>query len=393
MHATRRLLVVAGIWELAMSWASSFIGAWFWHVHTGILAIVAYYLIWFLVMGVVFGVGWMRPIRLNHHDLRRGGILVAVLYLGLLALLGPFSRELVWLVAALTGLSSGLYWLSLYAGATESVEPESANWYNAWIGILENVFAVLGPPTAAAVIQGFPAGIGFRVVFGVAMVILAYAFALSRDHSHRKNLLQATEPVPIVLPQPVWSRLQWGLAALGFRDGLLFFVPGLYLFIVTHSALWLGWYLGLQAGVQTLVFWFLARHPRLSSSQGLWWLALSLSVLAGLPFFLVRPAVAIFVLGILVALAYPIYKVRIEGFTLTVIQRASEDASERLRITSLKELWLNLGRMASFLVLILAIVAFHRIPSTLTGSLVAWPLTTLLVYLSFGQLGMVGTEQ
>lgn len=234
MSQVRRLLVIAGLWELAMGWATSFIGAWFWHLHTPLSAIVLYYLLWFLVMGLVFGWGATTARRLAYQRLRGMGIVVALIYMGLLAVLGPASRHVSWLVAILTGLSSGFYWVSLYVGGAASVSSEQAAWYNAWIGILENVFAIAGPPVAAGIIVAFASGVGYRVVFGLAMTVLAVALILGSGSARHPAMAVATEPPP----QKALQHVRWSMAALGLRDGLLFFIPGLYLFMVTRNPLW-----------------------------------------------------------------------------------------------------------------------------------------------------------
>lgn len=380
MTSARRLLIVAGIWELAMAWASSFFGAWFWQVHSGLSAIIIYYLIWFTLMGVVFAWGaTMHRHGLHHNRVRRTGILVAMIYLALLAILGPQSRTIIWLIAVLTGISSGLYWLSLYAGATEAIAKNHADWYNAWIGLLENAFAILGPPTAAGIVLTFPSGIGYRVIFGVATAILIGAWALSSDGP--KPAGEILHPsTPVVLPHGAWRTIRWSMAALGFRDGLLFFVPGLYLFIETHNPLWLGWYLSVTAGVQATVFWLFSRYNVVMSRRTLWWVGLIVSSVAGLPLFFAPSISAIFILGILIGASYPFYKVRIEGFVLVTIQDASTHPSDRLRLTSAKELWLNAGRVASFLTLVLILVALHSPLRSLKITLALWPLTTMLVY-------------
>ncbi|MDA8206007.1 MAG: hypothetical protein M0Z36_08055 [Thermaerobacter sp.] len=51
------------------------------------------------------------------------------------------------------------------------------------------------------------------------------------------------------------------------RDGVLFFIPGLYLFVLTDRPVLLGTYLALLAAVQTVAFWVYKDTARGRRSQ------------------------------------------------------------------------------------------------------------------------------
>ncbi len=380
MSPAQRLLIIAGLWELAMAWASSFVGAWFWHIRTAVSTIIFYYLLWFLVMGLVYGWAAMTPHSLRYQWLRGTGIAVAITYLGLLTVLGPASGHLVWVIAALTGFSSGFYWLSLYVGGAATVPPQKADWYNAWIGIVENVFAIVGPPVAAGIIAAFSSGVGYRVVFGLAMAILAGALVFGLEpFSPSTASASRSRTTP---PKGAWHDVRWSMAALGLRDGILFFVPGLYLFIMTKSPLWLGWYLAIQAGVQTLAFWVLAHRSQKGSTKTRRRTALLMSVVSGGIFILLPTIPGVLILGVLTSVAYPIYKVQIEGHALAVIQETSQHSADQVGLTSMKELWLNSGRMMSFLIFLGFLTIGPSALAVMRIILALWPLTTLLIHIA-----------
>lgn len=372
-----RLFVVAALWELAMAGAVSFSGAWFWRIHTPVATILAYYGVWFLTMLAVFVWGETRGGRIGRRRIHAAGLAAAILSLGIYAWLGPASRAFVFELAVLTGLSGSLYWLALYIAGAEGLGKGRGRWYNAWIGVVESGASLLSPPAAGAIIAALPGVAGYRWVFGGAMALLAVALATvwTTPDAPDRPLSRPTPPARR-LPRDLQA-LAPALFLLGVRDGAIFFLPGLLLFVATGHALLLGTYAAVQAAIQTVAFWLMTR-PRIDPNRfRIRQVALALAVLAALPLATLSVVPAIFLFGSLSSLVYPVYKVQLEGQALQAIQAASPRPPEQVALTSRKELWINGGRVTAFAVLWLIATTADHPAIALRWALASWTAVTV----------------
>ncbi len=188
--------------------------------------------VWFGIMALIFGMGAHNRRPVAADTVQALGLGVAILYLGTFRALGTDSRVWVWALAGLTGDSSGLYWLALYVQAAYTVQTTHATEYTSWLGIVETGAAVVVPPLSGAIISAFPGILEYRFIFvGAALLI---------SSPPKTSLAVETHPQPV--QSSTWLRVLWTMASLGLRDGVLFFLPGLYLFLKTESSVWLGGY-------------------------------------------------------------------------------------------------------------------------------------------------------
>jgi YQGE family putative transporter len=364
--------------------ASSFIGAWFWDIGTGLIPIIIFYSILFFVMVTSFGLASIIRGRIRSLTLITLGILLNIGYLGLLLVLKQDARQYYAWLALVEGLSSSFYWLALFVLASSWVENRQADWYNGWTGTLEAILGLIIPPLSGWIIATLPGISGYRAVFALAFLSLVGCLALI-SFGNRPQALPAPrnrrEPLPVI---PGWHRLLWSFWALGMRDGIYFFVPGLMLYIVTHSTVLLGFFVAMQAAIEGVIFWLLARWSSKISRRTSLRIATLISILAF--FVLRRPlnALTLFGLGVLIALAYPSYKIALESSALTAINRYSAHEGDRIQLTGIKEVWINSGRLLSLLIL-LAVIGLipHFQIGNLRWILGFWALLPLVILMTY----------
>ncbi|PSR33385.1 MAG: hypothetical protein C7B46_10020 [Sulfobacillus benefaciens] len=355
MKPVTRLFLISTLWTLSSYMASNFIGAWFWDIGTGLVPIIVFYSILFIVMVISFGMASVIRGRIRSLTLMTLGILFNIGYLGLLLALKTEARQYYAMLAVIEGLSSSFYWLALFVLASTWVENRQADWYNGWTGTLEAVLGLIIPPLSGWIIASLPGISGYRTVFALAFLSLVGCLLLV-SFGNRPQALPAPrhhrEPLPAI---PGWRRLLWSFWALGMRDGIYFFVPGLVLYIVTHSTVLLGFFVAMQAAIEGVIFWLLARWSSKISRRTSLRMATLISILAF--FILRRPlnAATLFSLGAMIALAYPSYKVALESSALTAINRYSAHEGDRIQLTGVKEVWINSGRLLSLLILLAVI--------------------------------------
>ncbi|MCY0908704.1 MAG: MFS transporter [Sulfobacillus thermotolerans] len=353
MKPVTRLFLIATGWTLASYMASNFVGAWFWDIGTGLRAIILFYALLFAVMIVAFAGATRISHRVSARRLMTWGIWLNVLYLALLLVLKTHARTYYIPLALLEGLSASFYWLALFVLAASWVPSEQSRWYNAWTGTLEAILGLVVPPLSGWIIASVPGITGYRIVFAMALLSLMGALILIIGSSPSTSAHLASGNHPPLPKIPYWQRLLWSFGALGLRDGLYFFLPNLVLYILTRSTLWLGLFIAGQSVLEGGVFWALARWPQSRS----WSLPLATALSALVLFIVQHPlsGTSVFVLGMVIGLSYPPYKVALEASALTMINEYSRDEGERIQLTGIKEVWINVGRFIALL-LVLAVL-------------------------------------
>lgn len=357
MKPVTRLFLISTGWTLAMYMASNFVGAWFWDIGTGLRPILLFYTILFVVMVASFGLASRIRNHLSSPVMMALGIILNAVYLGLLLILKTKTRQYFIPLAVLDGLSSSFYWLSLFVLASTWVEAGQESWFNSWTGTIEAILGLLAPPLSGWIIRAIPGLNGYRAVFFIAFLSLIGCTwlimaarapksdepTISRDHA-------VWHPLPVI---PGWRRLTWSFWALGMRDGMYFFVPNLLLYIVTGNTVLLGAFSAMQAAVEGVVFWALTRWSGpLTRRLGLL-LATIVSLTALGLLALPLNAVVLFLLGGVVALSYPSFKVTLESSALSAITQYSQNEADRVQLTGIKEVWINSGRLFSLALLLL----------------------------------------
>lgn len=387
MKPVTRLFLIATGWTLASYMASSFIGAWFWDIGTGLTAIITFYAVLFAVMIAAFGMASKIRGRMSSPRLMAWGIVMNVFYLGLLLGLKTKARDYYIPLALLEGLSASFYWLALFVLAASWVETGQASWYNAWTGTLEAVLGLVIPPLSGWLIASVPGISGYRIVFALALASLVGSLGLIIGGKKLPDKMSPTSGRALPPAIPGWRRLLWSFWALGMRDGMYFFVPNLLLYIVTRSTLVLGLFVATQAALEGLVFWGLTRWSSAQlMSMGLATVVSALAVgIAAQPL----TGVTIFVLGIVVGVAYPPYKVALESAALADINQYSRHEGDRIQLTGIKEVWINTGRLMGLALLLGVLAVFPRFPLVdirwILGGWVIWPMVIWWSYRNFAR--------
>lgn len=219
------------------------------------------------------------------------------------------------------------------------------------------------PPLSGWTIAAMRGLEGYQVVFATALISLLGCLWLILGGVHpvappAAAKTRATRAVALPAARP----LLWSFWGLGLRDGVYFFLPNLLLFIITRNALLLGAFVAAEAAAQGALFGLLT-HRSDGKTRSASLITATLGSLAALAMLWVplTPA-TLFALGILVSLAYPPFKVALESSALAAISVSSRHEDDRVRLTGLKEAWINGGRLTSLLGLVLVTISARGVP-------------------------------
>lgn len=146
----------------------------------------------------------------------------------------------------------------------------------------------------------------------------------------------------------------------GLREGVFVFIVSVFVFIATDSEMALGTYGLINSGISFLAYYFVSRmlkkeHRKKAILVG--------GIILFLAIFLLVFQVSYFRLllyAALIAVAYPLLLVPYASMTYDVIGRGWKAAEMRIEYIVVRELFLNLGRVASILLFLAAIHIFNE---------------------------------
>lgn len=382
-----RLLLINTGWTLALTLASNFLSAWFWDIGTGIVPIVTFYAILFAVMILCFGAAAKIPRHLPSSTLMATGIVLDAIFLGLMLLLRAHARHYYIPLAILDGTAASFYWLALYVLASSWVSPDQAHWYNSWTGTLEALLGLVVPPLSGWIIASMAGITGYRLIFAMALVsLIGPLWLILRAKSpNQANDAARLARTPSFATSFSWKALLWSFSGLGLRDGVYYFLPGLLLFVISHSTVWLGIFAASQSALQGSWFWVLGRWPTIGQWPGILWAGAVISLLALALLWLPLDTATLFALGMAISLAYPPFKVALESSALVAIRRAGyQRPQEMVRRTGEKEVWINSGRLLGLLLVLglLLIVPHFRLPS-FRWLLALWGISPIAILVTY----------
>ena len=319
----------------------------------------------FLAMAAVFFCA--RWLVWPPRRLMRWGIALMALFLVGVAGLGHTVRLWVDPLGMVAGLGYGAYWLGLYVAALGDTRAEDRDQFNGTVGVAEAFASLMGPLAGAALIRW--AG-GFVTVFAASVAGLAPAWLMTRA-------VGTARPPAAALPQTMgsgWRPLMICMAARGVYEGVLAVVPGLLLFEITGSAVWVGAFTSLLAAMALVGSRWAGKIHGVAARRHLAWAGAGLIATAGVLLVSLPLPLGLWGFGAAAGLAIPLQKVPLEAWSLDVIG----PTPHHHRATATKELVLN-GSRALGLLLVAVMLAGARDVPGLTRVLLAVPAPALIM--------------
>jgi YQGE family putative transporter len=221
---------------------------------------------------------------------------------------------------------------------------------------------MIGPIVSGFVISRFAGDIGYKSIFSISLGLFFCAVILSlflkRRHAHGRYLL--LDVLKERKRNVNWRMITNAHFFQGIREGTFIFVIGVLVFITTGSEFALGKY-GLINSAVAFVFYYLATRlitKKMRKKSILIGGILLYASIFLLLFDLTYPKLIMYAIAI--AIAYPMLLVPYISLTYDVIGRSWNAAEARIEYIVVRELFLNLGRITSILLFILAITLFDE---------------------------------
>ncbi|UAL51048.1 MULTISPECIES: MFS transporter [Metabacillus] len=356
------LLIIGGLYSLGIALSNAFVNVYLWKQSGSFLDLGIYNLSIAIMQPVTFVIAGRWAKKIDRVIVFRLGVaFLAVFYLSVL-LIGNDAADNIILLGGLLGIGSGFYWLSFNVLTFEITEPETRDFFNGFLGIMSSSAGMIGPIVAGFVISRFAGDIGYKSIFSISLGLFFCAVILSlflkRRHAHGRYLL--LEVLKERKRNVNWRMITNAHFFQGIREGTFIFVIGVLVFITTGSEFALGKY-GLINSAVAFVFYYLATRlitKKMRKKSILIGGILLYASIFLLLFDLTYPKLIMYAISI--AIAYPMLLVPYISLTYDVIGRSWNAAEARIEYIVVREIFLNLGRISSILLFILAVTLFDE---------------------------------
>ncbi len=356
------LLIIGGLYALAISISNSFVNVYLWK-QTGEFSALAIYnlvIVVFQPLTFILAGRWAKKID-RVVVLRLGVSFLSIFYIVVL-MVGDRADEFLILLGALLGIGYGFYWLAFNVLTFEITEPDTRDFFNGFLGVLNSFAGMIGPLGAGFIIASLYEYIGYRVVFGVSLLMFVSAVVLSFFLQRRpaEGVYKFREVLRERKYNQDWRRILYAHVFQGIREGTFIFVVSVLVFITTDSELALGTFGLVNSAVAFVAYYVASRF--IKQKDRLKFILVGGILLYGSVFLLLfnLSYTNLIIYAICIAIGYPILLVPYMSLTYDVIGRAKDIVSKRIEYIVVRDVFLNIGRIISIGSFLIAVVFFNE---------------------------------
>ncbi|MBU9712264.1 MFS transporter [Evansella tamaricis] len=355
------LLVIGGLYALSIALSNTFVNVYLWKQSGEFMDLAFYNLSAVVMQPITFVLAGRWAKKIDRVVVLRLGVTFLSIFFFTVLFLGENAGTYLVILGGLLGIGSGFYWLSFNVLTFEITEPETRDFFNGFLGILTSFAGMIGPISAGFLITHMDKLTGYRVIFAISLGLFLTAVVLSFFLKRRsaKGQYHLRDVFRIRKEYGQWRRVLRAHYFQGIREGSFIFVIVVWVYVATESELALGTY-GLIASAVSFVSYFLVarfikpvyRKRSILIAGLILYGAIFLIVLGDLSF------TRLIMYGITISIAYPLLLVPYVSLTYDVIGHGWKAAEMRVEYIVVRELFLNLGRISSILILIGFILTF-----------------------------------
>jgi MFS transporter, YQGE family, putative transporter len=354
------LLLVGGLFTLSTALSNTFVNIFLWK-QSGKLADIAFYNLAIVLMQPIafFFAGRCAKKIDRVIVLRIGVVILASFYMGVLWL-GTQASQFLLLLGIMLGLGLGFYWLAFNVLTLEVTEPDTRDFFNGYLGVLNSLSGMIGPISAGYIITIMDKHSGYETIFSVSMFLFLAAVLLSFFLKRRKadGRYSLKEIFQERKDNYSWKQLLTAHFFQGLREGTFVFLIVIWVYTASKSEFALGTFGFIQSIVSFIGYYIVSHYlkpwqrKRAIFAGGL--------LLFISPFLLLLPISfsLLIVYGISVSIAYPLLLVPYVSLTYDIIGKCRGIHEKRIEYIVVREFFLNGGRITSIVLFLMVISVF-----------------------------------
>jgi MFS transporter, YQGE family, putative transporter len=351
------LLFVGGLFTLSTALSNTFVNIFLWK-QSGELSDIAIYNLTIVIMQPIafYLAGWFAKKIDRVIVLRIGVVILALFYIGVL-FMGSMASNFLIALGAMLGFGSGFYWLAFNVLTLEVTEPETRDFFNGYLGVLNSFSGMIGPLSAGFIITRMDKHLGYETIFTISMILFLIAVVISFFLKRRKadGHFGLKEVFRERKENRAWFQLLNAHFFQGLREGTFIFLIVIWVYTASKSEFALGTFGFVQSVVSFIGYYIVSHYLKpWHRKKGIFAGGLLLFIS---PFMLLIPIsfTLLIVYGISVSIAYPLLLVPYVSLTYDIIGKCQGIYEKRIEYIVVREFFLNAGRIVSILTFLIVI--------------------------------------
>lgn len=355
------LLMIGGLYSLGIFLSNTFVNVYLWKQSGEYHTIAIYNLAIYIAQPLIFVLAGKLAKKIERIIVLRLGVIFLSLFFLSVLLIGEKVGTYNYILGTLLGIGYGFYWLAFNVLTFEITEPDTRDFFNGFLGMLQSFGGMIGPLLAGIVIAKMSRNSGYTVIFTVSFILFVcaviFSFFLKRRQADGKF-----ELIKVVKERHVnknWQRIIYSHVFQGLREGMFLFVITIWVYVVTKSEFSLGIFNFVLSGV-SIVFYFISikfikshlRKKAILYGGILLYLAIYIIIFK-------MTYLHLLIYAVVIGIAHPIINVPYVSMTYDVIGRARFAKELRVEYIVVRELFVNLGRVISILIFIAFITIYE----------------------------------
>ncbi|ELK46204.1 MFS transporter [Halobacillus sp. ACCC02827] len=351
------LLLIGGLYSLGIFLSSTFVNIYLWKQSNSYTDIAMYNLAIYVMQPLTFIFAGKCAKRIDRVIVLRAGVTVLSLFFMTVLIVGERAAEFNIMLGALLGIGYGFYWLAYNVLTFEITEPETRDFFNGFLGVLQSLGGMSGPLLAGFIISRLNNFTGYTVIFTISFSLFIVAVLVSFGLSRRKaaGVFSFRQIVRERKRNGNWRKILHAHVSQGFREGIFLFAVTIWIFLMTQNELSLGVFNLVYSGFSFLFYFLVSKIVKPYNRKKAIFisgLVLYLNVLL----LLISDTMPLLLLyGAIAGMFFPLLYVPYVSLTYDVIGKSWNAAEMRIEYIVVREIFLNIGRVVSIIIFLLAI--------------------------------------
>ena len=355
------LLLIGGLYSLGIFLSNTFVNIYLWKQSGDYITIANYNLAICLFQPITFILAGKLAKKVDRIIvLRLGVIFLCVFFLSVL-LIGDQASKYNFLLGSLLGIGYGFYWLAYNVLTFEITEPDTRDFFNGFLGILQSLGGMTGPLLAGAIIAKMTNNIGYTVIFGISFALFACAVGISFLLKRRgaEGVFRFKRILGERHRNKNWNRILHAHFFQGLREGIFAFVISIWVFLVTKSEFALGTFNMFLSGLSAVFYLIATKFIKPSMRKKAILIGAILLYFSLFIIIIEINYLLLMIYAIVIGIAYPVINVPYVSLTFDVIGKAWKAGEMRVEYMVVRELFLNSGRVLSIIVFLAGVYFFR----------------------------------
>ncbi|WP_200411268.1 MFS transporter [Virgibacillus salexigens] len=343
------LLVIGGLYSLGIFLSNTFVNVYLWKQSEDFTTIAVYNLAIYIFQPLTFILAGKLAKRVDRVIVLRLGVIFLSLFFLSVLIIADKASYFNFMLGSLLGIGYGFYWLAFNVLTFEITEPDTRDFFNGFLGVLQSFGGMIGPLLAGTIIAKMEANIGYTVIFTISFIMFICAVICSFFLASRKA--EGGFYFRSVLAERSnnknWNRILNAHIFQGLREGIFAFVISIWVFLITNSEFSLGMFNLVFSGM-SLIFYFIGTKVIKPTMRKKSILIGSLILYFSIAIILFEISyIQLIIYAVCIGLAYPIITIPYVSLTYDVIGKAWKARDLRVEYIVVRELFVNLGRIIS----------------------------------------------